>query len=135
MCFSTCQKSKYRHCNTSNAVLYLRHSNLYDQGWSGIVKIGGLPIGPNKYFKVCRFQYLAETGSNNNQRNVQPYSNVKESIDNQNYFISTNTMPTCPIISGLQTVLHQDCRNITGNLSTITGPTGMCPSRSYNTLP
>jgi len=106
-----------------------------DQGWSGTVRIGGLPIGPNKYFKVCRFQYLTETGSNNNQRNVQPYSNVKESIDNQNYYISTNTMPTCPIISGLQTVVHQDCRNITGNFSTITGPTGMCPSGSYNTLP
>jgi type II secretory pathway pseudopilin PulG len=109
--------------------------SLTNQGWSGKVMIGGIPVGSNQTFKVCRFQYPTETGANNNQRNVQPYTNVTESIDNQNYFIDTKSSSNCPIISSLQTIIHQDCRNVSSNLNTITGPMGTCPSGIYNSGP
>ena len=109
--------------------------SLTNQGWSGKVMIGGIPVGPNQNFKVCRFQYPTETGANINQRNAQPYINVNESIDNQNYFIDTRNSSFCPVISSLQTVIHQDCRNVSGNLNTITGPMGTCPNANYNSGP
>jgi hypothetical protein len=111
---------------------------LADKGWSGRVRIGGIPIGPNKYYTVCRHEYRTETGSNYNQRNVQPYSNVNESIDNQNYFISTAQLVRCPTNPDPPPILHQDCWNIASGLvanTDMTGPEGRCPSASYNTLP
>jgi hypothetical protein len=58
-------------------------------------------------YLVCRFQYPTSSTTNANQRNVQPYANFAESLDNQNYVISTRG--SCPTVQGLDTTLHQSC--------------------------
>lgn len=73
--------------------------------WSGKVLLTGMATGGNRY--VCRFQY-AQTGLlTTNQTNNQPYSNVKESLDQQNYFI--NNTPCSSSSSTYSKVLHQQC--------------------------
>ena len=92
--------------------------------WSGTIRLGGVSTTSNLI--ICRFQYAADDDLNSNQRNVQPYSAVSESIDNQNYYLTTstshNSSVSCPTIDTLQTTLHQDCRstsNYSGNTSTV----------------
>lgn len=69
--------------------------------WAGKVQLAGVPTG----YVVCRYQYSSTT-SNSNENNVQPYSGVNESLDQQNYAIAQgNNANSCP--SG--TVLHQTC--------------------------
>ena len=75
--------------------------------WSGRFQLSGMATGTD--YRVCRFQYSAAAGVSTNQRNVQPYSAVIESLDQQNYVITTAN--SCPIESGLATTPHQDCRN------------------------
>ncbi|WP_284618230.1 type IV pilus modification PilV family protein [Aquabacterium humicola] len=80
--------------------------------WAGTLRLGGtgLNSGATNY-KVCRFQYPTGNGATANQRNVQPYTQVSESLDNQNYILSTSGGPNCPTVTSLATVLHQDCRS------------------------
>ena len=77
--------------------------------WSGTIRLGGVPT--NADYKVCRFQYPVDDFTSTNERNVQPYSNVSASIDNQNYYIDTSSSNACPTVGGLATTLHQNCRN------------------------
>ena len=67
-------------------------------------------------YTVCRFQYPTAPGLSANARNVQPYSNVNESIDNQNYVL--NTAASCPTVNGLASVTHQICRNSNASRTT-----------------
>jgi prepilin-type N-terminal cleavage/methylation domain-containing protein len=81
--------------------------------WSGKVRLvgSGLNSGPN--YLVCRFQFPSATDVSNNQLNVQPYTNVNDSLDNQNYVITTNS--SCPTVTSLATTLHQNCRSSNPN--------------------
>lgn len=79
--------------------------------WSGTVKLNGMSSGTD--FLVCRFQFAVAAGISANARNVQPYNAVSESLDNQNYVLTTNS--SCPTIAGLATVEHQNCRSSNPN--------------------
>ena len=96
--------------------------------WSGTIRLGGIPTTGD--YEVCRFEYpgsSADTPAQRNDRNIQPYVNVTSSIDNQNYIVATNNDGSCPVVGGLQTVLHQDCR-------ASQAPTAAnCPPSSANT--
>jgi type IV pilus modification protein PilV len=90
--------------------------------WSGTVLLGGVSTTSN-YF-VCRYQYT-QTSINSNERNVQPYSSVDTSMDEQNYkiFLSGNTgTPTDSDCTGMTVndtlgasvsigKLHQNCKS------------------------
>lgn len=96
--------------------------------WGGTVRLGGLGLsaGPTNYL-VCRFQYAAAGSSPskaNNPKNVQPYTEVAESLDNQNYVITTAT--ACPTITSLATTLHQNCRSSNPNGNAVNRPLD-CP--------
>ena len=82
--------------------------------WSGSLKLAAptLNTGSNN-FLVCRFQFPSAAGITANQRNVQPYANVAESLDSQNYLITDDNQ--CPTVSSLATTLHQRCRSDNGN--------------------
>lgn len=82
--------------------------------WAGTMRLGGvgLNVGATNYL-VCRFQYPAASGVTSNMRNVQPYSGVAESLDNQNYVLTTTG--SCPNITSLSTTLHQNCRSSNGS--------------------
>lgn len=101
-------------------------------GWSGTLRLSGLwPLASNNGSRwlVCRFQYAAGPTTTDNQRNVQPYADVKESLDNQNFYIASSSSGTCPTLTNtigngptaeslsVTTTLHQDCRLGTGNLT------------------
>lgn len=81
--------------------------------WSGTVRLAGAGLNSGSNYLVCRFQYPTASGVTANQRNVQPYSAVNESLDNQNYVIATGG--NCPTVSGLSTTLHQNCRSSNPN--------------------
>lgn len=112
--------------------------------WSGVVRLGGVPTTSN--YKVCRFQYASSDFVNDNERNYQGstagsptgYTNVNESLDNQNYYIETSSGTSCPTIGTsitgvtggtVATTLHQDCRLLA--LPT-TDSSGTCPATAYN---
>ncbi|NWG73907.1 MAG: hypothetical protein HXY24_04760 [Rubrivivax sp.] len=105
--------------------------------WSGTVRLGGVTTTGN--LKVCRFQYADSGFVDANQRNVQPYTNVGESLDNQNYYIDNSSGSSCPTITtasgvtggSVATVLHQDCRSGASPAAT-TGATGTCPATAHN---
>ena len=86
--------------------------------WSGQLRLAGMALGTD--YLVCRFQYATAAGVSANQRNVQPYVSVAESLDQQNYIITTAN--SCPTVQGLATTLHQNCRsgnpNANGNRAT-----------------
>jgi type II secretory pathway pseudopilin PulG len=95
--------------------------------WSGSLKIRGISTAST--YVNCRYQYT-NTALGNNGRNVQPYSAVGDSIDNQNYYVvlsASNNSATCPSITNSNQsaaatlVLHQDCRSTASNLN------GNCP--------
>lgn len=73
--------------------------------WSGTLRFTGMATGTN--YRVCRFQYAASAGLSANERNVQPYVEVDDSLDGQNYIVTTSS--ACPTVSGLPTVEHQVC--------------------------
>jgi prepilin-type N-terminal cleavage/methylation domain-containing protein len=84
--------------------------------WSGTVRLSGLNTVDRR---VCRYQYPAQVGVSDNERNVQPYAGVFDSLDAQNYKIMPSNR-ACPTetVSGngntsvsLQLTLHQDCTN------------------------
>ncbi|MBC7728697.1 MAG: prepilin-type N-terminal cleavage/methylation domain-containing protein [Microbacteriaceae bacterium] len=82
--------------------------------WSGRFQLSGMATGTN--YQVCRFQYPVAAGVSTNQRNVQPYSNVVESLDQQNYIITTGS--SCPTVQNLVTTAHQDCRSSNASRAT-----------------
>jgi Tfp pilus assembly protein PilV len=84
--------------------------------WSGTVRLSGSGLNSGSNYLVCRYQYPTASGVTANQRNVQPYSAVSESLDNQNYVISTAS--NCPTVSSLPTTLHQTCRSSNANRGT-----------------
>jgi Tfp pilus assembly protein PilV len=75
--------------------------------WSGTLRLAGMASGTS--YLVCRAQYPADPSVTANQRNVQPYANVAESLDAQNYVLTGGS--SCPTIDSLATTLHQDCRS------------------------
>lgn len=103
--------------------------------WSGTVRLGGVTTTAN--LKVCRFQYGASEFVDANQRNVQPYASVSDSLDNQNYYIESSNNNNCPTITtasgvtggSVNTVLHQDCRS---SPPPTTGVNGTCPATTHN---
>lgn len=76
--------------------------------WSGTMRLGGIPT--DRDFFVCRYQYNA-TQLSANQRNVQPYESVSETLDLQNYYVGSGEgSDRCPPSTADVTfVLHQDC--------------------------
>jgi len=76
-------------------------------GWSGTLRMAGAGLSTGTNYLVCRFQYPTESGVTANQRNVQRYESVAESLDSQNYLITTSS--SCPIVNSLATVQHQNC--------------------------
>ena len=82
--------------------------------WSGRFQLAGMATGTD--YRVCRFQYPGAVGVSTNQRNVQPYSAVAESLDQQNYVITTAN--SCPTQQGLATTPHQDCRSSNASRAT-----------------
>lgn len=78
--------------------------------WGGTLRLAGAALnsGANDYL-VCRFQYPSSPTINSNQRNVQPYTTVAESLDQQNYYITTAS--SCPTVGGLALTAHQNCRS------------------------
>ena len=73
--------------------------------WSGTLRLAGMATGTD--YNACRFQYVAAAGSSPNLRNVQPYVAVADSLDSQNYVLTTSG--SCPTVDGLATTLHQSC--------------------------
>ena len=78
--------------------------------WSGRLALAApvLQTGSTQLL-VCRFEYPASPGLTPNQRNVQPYTDVGESLTSQNLVLSSGS--SCPTVGGLATVQHQRCRN------------------------
>ncbi len=108
--------------------------------YAGTVKLGGIPTGSGNTYKVCRFQYAASDFVDSNERNVQPYSGVAKSLDNQNYYIENSASGSCPTITSagapsgftgasVATQMHQDCR---ASQSPTTTATGTCPATAHN---
>jgi type IV pilus modification protein PilV len=103
--------------------------------WSGTIRLAGLTsstAGNNSSrWLACRFQYANNANLSDNARNVQPYATVRESLDNQNYYVVAGS--SCPSVTTIvgngpsqqsvtvPTVLHQDCR--TGTTTTANCPT------------
>lgn len=79
--------------------------------WGGTIRVGNVPTTSN--YVVCRYQYT-QTGLTTNEANIQPYSGVERSIDEQNYYIlnsSSGTACSGLTVTGVSLgVLHQNCR-------------------------
>ena len=86
----------------------------HGDAWSGSTRLAApaLNSGSDGYL-VCRFQYAAAAGVTANQRHVQPYAGVAESLDNQNFILTSGN--SCPTVDGLATTLHQSCTSRNGN--------------------
>jgi Tfp pilus assembly protein PilV len=104
--------------------------------WSGTMRVGGVSISNN--YLVCRYQYGVQAGLTANERNVQPYSQVNSSMDEQNYRIVTSSNTGTASLAGLTStthcpgmavtdatlgvvsvgVVHQDCRAQNANRAT-----------------
>ena len=108
--------------------------------WGGTVRIGGVSTTSN--YLVCRYQYTQNTVTAN-ERNIQPYVNVNQSIDEQNYQIVTSSSTSTSSLAGTVTtacpntgaqnmtvagvsvgVVHQDCRSLNPSRAT------ECPAAS-----
>jgi Tfp pilus assembly protein PilV len=85
--------------------------------WSGTVRLAAptLNTGSTQYL-VCRFQFPSANGVSANQRNVQPYASVSESLDSQNYLLTSAS--SCPTVSALATTQHQNCRSSNASRAT-----------------
>lgn len=97
--------------------------------WSGTIRLAGMTVNNNaSRWLVCRFVHPASAlFPNDNERNVQPYSNVSSSLDSQNYYVSSSTCPSGSITyfngpsaqaTSYTTVNHQDCRTGSATLGT-----------------
>jgi prepilin-type N-terminal cleavage/methylation domain-containing protein len=99
--------------------------------WSGKVRLAASSLNNSTTdYLVCRFQYKPKVDkpSVDNPNNVQPYTGVTDSLDNQNYLITTAN--TCPAVgpngSTFQTTQHQNCRSGNPNKSPDRG--AECPA-------
>jgi prepilin-type N-terminal cleavage/methylation domain-containing protein len=81
--------------------------------WGGTMRIGGITTTGN--YIACRYQYT-QTTIDSNERNIQPYTSVAKSLDEQNYLLTTSSSATCPssmTVAGVSAgVLHQNCRSV-----------------------
>lgn len=78
--------------------------------WSGPLALAAPALhSGSTQLLVCRLEFPAAAGLTANQRNMQPYSQVAESLTSQNYVLSSNG--SCPTVDGLASVEHQRCRN------------------------
>lgn len=79
--------------------------------WSGTLRLGGVPTTGD--LLVCRFESAVATLAAND-RNVQPYENVRTSLRDQNFLIVKAPEGICPAAMmqpGFSVgVPHQDCR-------------------------
>lgn len=111
-CAYAVAKDQNTGANLANAHYYLCVVPLAPSGgWSGVLRLTGVDTTQN--FKVCRFVFEPSDLLDDNQRNVQPYDDVRKSLDNQNYFVDNSAGPACAPPSGLTGAtlqLHQDCR-------------------------
>ena len=108
--------------------------------YSGRVRLGGMPVNSN--FKVCRFQFAASGSLTPNMQNIQPYVDVGESLDTQNYYVENSNNNNCATVTSsggtianggsVATTMHQNCRS---GASPTTTATGTCPATAHNTLP
>jgi prepilin-type N-terminal cleavage/methylation domain-containing protein len=99
--------------------------------WSGKVRLAAASLNNSATdYLVCRFQYRPKVDkpSVDNPNNVQPYTSVTDSLDNQNYLITTAN--TCPAVgpngSTFQTTEHQNCRS--GNPNKNLNRAADCPA-------
>ena len=115
----------------ANFKYYLCVINVASAGapWSGTLRLGGTGLSlnatNNEDYLVCRFQYPTASGVGANSRNIQPYSGVTESLDSQNYVITTAA--SCPTVSSLVTTEHQNCRTTGSNSVGVTQRAANCP--------
>ena len=89
--------------------------------WAGTVRLAAPSLhrgggGGGGNLRVCRFQYPVTNGVTANQRNVQPYAQVAESLDSQNYVITGAA--ACPEVDGLVTTEHQVCTSSNASRAT-----------------
>jgi Tfp pilus assembly protein PilV len=89
--------------------------------WSGTTLVAAPALSAGSDVLICRFQFPAASGISSNQRNVQPYVGVAESLDNQNYLITGNA--SCPTINNLSTTQHQRCISSNANRTVDCPPT------------
>ena len=82
--------------------------------WGGTLRLAGMNSGTD--YLVCRMQYGPMAGVSDTARNVQPYVEVSDSLDNQNYVITTSG--NCPTVSSLATTEHQRCRSSNASRAT-----------------
>lgn len=119
-------------CHVSDAISYLDGSTINgykhylcllpvpknDDPWSGTVLLTvryddkQKPPVPNADIVICRYQYKSPAVTDN-ERNKQPYVDVRMSLDNQNYRIAAaDSCPVLPVhereVASLE--LHQNCR-------------------------
>lgn len=120
---ATCSVSSAIDQNSGNAITGYRYYLCVvsmpagGDAWSGTVRLAAPALNTgNANLRVCRFQYPAAAGITANQRNVQPYDRVAESLDSQNYVITDAN--SCPTVNGLATTLHQVCANGNGQRAT-----------------
>ncbi len=85
--------------------------------WSGTVRIAGLASAD---VRVCRIQFTSQAVTDD-ERNEQPYDEVRMSLDNQNYLVAASGAGACadmggaldtpfvPLPSIATLELHQDC--------------------------
>jgi prepilin-type N-terminal cleavage/methylation domain-containing protein len=111
-----CNVSDARDQNTNSVIsgykyyLCVVYVAAEGQAWSGTLRLAATALNNGTAdVLVCRFQYAASNTSSANQRNVQPYSAVADSLDNQNYVLTDTN--SCPTIDSLATTQHQNCRS------------------------
>lgn len=113
---ATCSLSTATDQSTGNAITGYKYylcvigMPAANAAWSGTLRLAAPTLNSGSNFRVCRFQYPEAAGISANLRNVQPYAQVGESLDSQNYVITGSG--SCPTVNGLATTLHQAC---TGN--------------------
>lgn len=92
--------------------------------WSGTLRLAGVPTSGD--LLVCRYQSTVAT-LDPNERNVQPYADVRTSLRGQNYLVTHAADGQCPASMAMAGVSvgqpHQDCR--AGNAA---GHATACPA-------
>lgn len=101
-------------------VIPISNATVPPLAWSGTIRLGGLA---SSNVIVCRYEYI-DSNSSANARNVQPYINVSESMDSQNYMLQ-NANSCSGSGTTVNMVLHQNCR--TGHADATN-----CPAKSAN---
>ena len=88
--------------------------------WGGMVYLSDLVAADAR---VCRYQFKTP-GLTDDERNEQPYDDVKVSLHNQNYVVAPAGVGQCPTLISAQDLLtatlepHQDCTTNSLHLAT-----------------